>query len=926
MREVMIKNRGFEYFVYASTYGGMRGMAMKDFFVSYNSRDQAWAEWIAWELEEVGYSAVMQAWDFRPGGSFVQEMQEASSEAERTIAVISPNYLNALSIEPAWAMAFAQDAAGERKIVPVRVLLCEPQGVWSSILYVDLAGRSEEEARSVLLTGVRQEGANTGEGQHEVVSRKPRFPRSEPALPLVGIPQNVPRSGVVQFVGRETKMDELHEKLQQNERSAITAVKGMGGIGKTELALQYCDQHRRQGTYDGGVCWLQAREQDVGAQIVQFATAQLDLKPPEDLSLSTQLDYCWRRWRAGNVLIVFDHVTRYEDITPYLPPPEPRFKVLLTTRKELGQSVQSLSIDVLDETQALELLNALVQDERIEQQPDEAKALCAWLGYLPLGLELVGRYLDRKPNLLLSEIQKCLNEKSLKARALTTREEGMTAPLTVREAIELSWQELNEEAQALACLLSLFAPAPVSWELVQACLPERDSEELANLRDEQLVKLSLLKRTGEGFYQLHPLRREFFREKLESSERKDAFKRSYGQVLVEEAQRIPEVITREVVERVLPLVPHLKEAATTLLPWIEDENLIWPFVGLGRFYVEQGDYAQAQRWFEQGLAVCQERLGEEHPDVASSLNNLAALYCSQGGYEQAEPLYKRALAIAEKVLGPEHPNLASSLNNLAGLYRNQGRYEQAEPLYQKALAIREKVLGPEHPNVASSLNNLAGLYRDLGDYEQAEPLYQKALAIREKALGPEHPEVASSLNSLAVLYEEQGRDEKAEPLYRRALAIAEKALGPEHPDVAQSLSNLAELYFNQDRYSQAEPLCKRALAIRKKVLGLEHPDVASSLSNLGELYERQGLYGPAEFFYKKALAVVEKVLGPEHPDVASSLSNLAALYDAQGRDQQAEPLYRRALAIREKVLGPGHPRTIAVRQNYRAFLEKDVQE
>ena len=195
------------------------------------------------------------------------------------------------------------------------------------------------------------------------------------------------------------------------------------------------------------------------------------------------------------------------------------------------------------------------------------------------------------------------------------------------------------------------------------------------------------------------------------------------------------------------------------------------------------------------------------------------LYRNQGRYEQAEPLYQRALAIREKALGPDHPDVATSLNNLARLYQppgpvragraalparpghpresagarpprrrhqpqqpgacstsHQGRYAQAEPLYQRALAIREKALGPDHPDAAASLNNLAVLYDNQGRYEQAEPLYHRALAIREKVLGPDHPATAASLNNLAVLYRKQGRHGQAEPLYQRALAIREKAL------------------------------------------------------------------------------------------------------------------------------------------------------
>jgi tetratricopeptide (TPR) repeat protein len=126
--------------------------------------------------------------------------------------------------------------------------------------------------------------------------------------------------------------------------------------------------------------------------------------------------------------------------------------------------------------------------------------------------------------------------------------------------------------------------------------------------------------------------------------------------------------------------------------------------------------------------------------------------------------------IREKALGPEHPDVATSLNNLAELYRDQGQYGAAEPLYKRSLAILEKALGPQHIYVGYSLGNLAGLYKDQGQYGAAEPLYKRALAILEKALGPEHPDVALSLHNLALLYNNQGQYGAAEPLYKRALA------------------------------------------------------------------------------------------------------------------------------------------------------------
>jgi CHAT domain-containing protein/Tfp pilus assembly protein PilF len=340
---------------------------------------------------------------------------------------------------------------------------------------------------------------------------------------------------------------------------------------------------------------------------------------------------------------------------------------------------------------------------------------------------------------------------------------------------------------------------------------------------------------------------------------------------------------------------------------LEHPDVATSLNNLALLYNAQGLYEKAEPLFKRALAINEKALGSEHLDVALSLNNLAGLYNAQGLYEKAEPLYKRALAINEKALGSDHPSVAANLNNLASLYYAQGLYEKAEPLYKRALAINEKALGSEHPNVALSLNNLALLYNAQGLYEKAEPLYKRALAINEKALGSEHPNVALSLNNLAELYRTQGRYEKAEPLYKRALAINEKALGSDHPSVAANLNNLAELYRTQGRYEKAESLYKRALAINEKTLGSDHPSVAAILNNLAALYNAQGLYKKREPLLQRALAINEKALSSEHPNVATSLNNLAELYRTQGRYEKAEPLYKRALAINEKALGSGHP-------------------
>jgi hypothetical protein len=142
---------------------------MADFFVSYTSADRAWAEWIGYVLEEEGFSVVIQAWDFRPGSNFVLEMQKAATEADRTIMVLSPDYLKSQFASPEWAAAFAQDSRGlERKLVPIMVRSCSPPGLLTPLVHIAMIDEDEDSARESLINGINAKRAKP--------TRRPVFP------------------------------------------------------------------------------------------------------------------------------------------------------------------------------------------------------------------------------------------------------------------------------------------------------------------------------------------------------------------------------------------------------------------------------------------------------------------------------------------------------------------------------------------------------------------------------------------------------------------------------------------------------------------------------------------------------------------------------------------------------------------------------
>ena len=470
---------------------------------------------------------------------------------------------------------------------------------------------------------------------------------------------NIPPNGVLQFVGREDEVKKLDELLQQQNGRKIAVIVGMGGVGKTELAKQYALRHlqncreNKSNISTGGVCWLDGRDGDIARQIVNFARSFLNLNPPEDWDIPTQLNYCWRNWRTGEWLIVIDDVTDYGKIKPYLPPESSSFTILLTRREKLGRSFAHLQLETLQPQPALDLLKSLVSAERIEQELEFAEKICNWLGYLPLGLELVGRYLDRDPDLSLKTILSLLEKKRLRHKSIIEADATMTAKLGVNDAFELSWERLDENAQELGCMLSLFALADIPWELVKKAyqnLPVSEDGEIdLDIVEEargDLLDFNLLERTGERSYRIHPLIREFLWENRENSAKVDDFKQGFVNTIVDIAKQFNKLLTIQQVNNFSPIIPHIAEVENHQYCKEFDGNLlIISLRGVAEFYISQGLYKQAELYYQKCLSLTKQYYGLDHPFLSISIHNLAETSCKQGRYSEAEDLCKEALKI-----------------------------------------------------------------------------------------------------------------------------------------------------------------------------------------------------------------------------------------------------------------------------------------
>ena len=374
----------------------------------------------------------------------------------------------------------------------------------------------------------------------------------------------IPKIGSKNFVGRQDELASIHQKFDaQNNKVVISAVSGMGGIGKTELAIQYANKYEND--YLGGICWLNVRDKNLATEIIQFIQLQMGLEVPQKdpqgnlLTLEEQVTWCWTNWKppSGLVLVILDDVTRIEDFSELLPTNK-RFQVVITTRlRDMDTNVEEIALNVLLPEEALELFTQLVGESKVNKELGIAQEICEWLGYLPLGIEFLGRYVKQKPpHFKLAKIFEQLKQQRLHNEAIKNPQQKSlsTAQRGVLEAFELSWVELGSQTQQLAALIGLFVPEIFLWEWVESITQSLnwDGSSVENGIEELYHRhlVQFLEQEDECYYKTHPLIREFLQTKLNQSEHKGDYIQSFCAQFIEIGQTIPLVTTSEIINSV----------------------------------------------------------------------------------------------------------------------------------------------------------------------------------------------------------------------------------------------------------------------------------------------------------------------------------------------------------------------------------------
>ncbi|ADB74565.1 FxSxx-COOH system tetratricopeptide repeat protein [Geodermatophilus obscurus] len=861
-----------------------------DFFVSHAGRDTGWAEWLAWQLQEARYSVELAVWDWAPGEDFVARMSAALERADRLLAVCSEAYFASTFSGAELRAAFAQSAAAQGRIVPVLIEPVTLPALYAPLIHVDLTGLDEPAAAARLrarLTGGRPTAAPPFPRAGPAPTDKPGFAGALPAVWKV--PPRNPR-----FTGRDGMLTALRRRLHSGEATLmVQALYGLGGVGKTQLALEYA--HRFAADYDL-VWWIDAEQPVLIPDQLAGLAARLDVPPGPTVTDTVERLLAELRVR-DRWLLTFDNAERPDDIAGYRPAGAGH--VLITSRSPgWGALGGRLEVDVLARAETIALLRA-----RIPALEEElADKLAAELGDLPLAAAQAAGYLEQTDLPPVDYLRRFREHRA----TLLARGEVVSYSGRIHTAWALSLERLRDQDPGAVRLLELaafLAPEPIPLSLFGGH-PELLDEPLRGTAADPdaladtvgaLIGYSLARRSSDAF-QLHRLVQAVIRHRL-PPDRQQATAEQVVALLAATAPSHPEDPAGWAAYA--RLAPHVLATAPLCDRSTATRQLV---LGTTRYLQARGDSHGSRAVCEPLLDRWRSLLGHDHPDTLAAASMLALALLLVGETQGVRALSEDTLPRCRRVLGPDHPTTLTTAGALMHALAWSREIESARVLGEDTLPRCRRVFGPDHARTLTAATALAFILVQQGEAEQARALGQDTLQRCRRVLGPDHATVLIGETVLIVALLLLGEVEPARDLAEDTLLRGRRAFGPDHLAPLLAATGLTGALLLLGDAEQARALSEDTLRRCRRALG---PDIPATLWAATGLTLAQLLLGEVEearALGQDTLQRGRQVLSPDHPITLGAAGALTGLGEVEAARALAEDTLRRC----RRALGPNH--------------------